>query len=330
MPLFAEYGIPATVGTLVNCADCAALIDRVRPRAIVCGTTRYHAPERCLTMAARTRSVPTTAVLDEWFGYRMRFFDDRGGEDFLTDLVCCPDELARQEALEEGLPPDRLVVTGSPSLSALADRVKEFARDPPPVPVCWAESRGPGRVLFLSENHVVDYGTARDRPGGLGPWLGYTEQDVRAILARLLAAAGTRYRVVEKLHPGADHVPALPAPEWHVAFREPLWPYLWHADIVIGMRSMALLEAALMGHRPLSFQPNLQAADQCTAVRLALADRARTEEEVGSWLLSPPARGAVRRPAFADGGSAAKVLDAALRRSPASRTPRESVDLPRP
>ncbi len=218
----------------------------------------------------------------------MRFFDDRGGEDFLTDLVCCPDELARQGALEEGLPPDRLLVTGSPSLSALADRVKEFARNPPPLPVCWAESRVRARVLFLSENHVVDYGTARDRPGGLGPWLGYTEGDVRAILARLLAAAGTRLSGGRKtasgsrLRPGAAGTGmARGIPGTTMALPLACRHRHWDAGRWRCSRRLS------MGHRPLSFQPNLQAADQCTAVRLALADRARSEEEVRAWLLRP-------------------------------------------
>jgi len=323
-PLFAEYGIAARVGDASSAAECGTLIDRLRPRAIVCGTTRYPGPERFLTIGARARSVPTIAVLDEWFGYRTRFFADGDGENCLTDIVCCPDESARHEAMAEGLPADRLRVTGSPSLSALADRISEFTCAPPPMPICWAKSRVGERLLFLSENHVLDYGTGPEQPGGLGPWLGYTERDVRTTLARLLADTATRYQVVEKLHPGADHVPAPAAPGWHVVFKEPLWSYLWHADIVIGMRSMALLEAALMGHRPLSFQPNLQSADQCTAARAGLADRARCDEEVRAWLRSPPARGAVQRPAFAASGSAARVLEEASQIAGAGRISRRA------
>src|SRR5262249_34061128 len=100
-PLFAEYGVEAEVVSLTDSAAAAFLIDRLRPQAIVCGTTRYMDGERFLTIAARMRSVPSIAVLDEWYGYRARFFDAKGAGDFLADLVCCPDEVALREAVAE-------------------------------------------------------------------------------------------------------------------------------------------------------------------------------------------------------------------------------------
>jgi len=127
-----------------------------------------------------------------------------------------------------------------------------------------------------------------------------------------------RCAVVEKLHPGAVEMPPPPAGAlaWQTVARAPLWPLLWHADLVVGMKSMALLEAALMGHRPLSLQPNLQGADRCTAARLGLADRAATEDELADWLRRPPGRSAPLRPPFADSRAAANVLDAILSLAP--------------
>ena len=93
---------------------------------------------------------------------------------------------------------------------------------------------------------------------------------------------------------------------------EPLPPLLWHADAVVGMRSMALLEAALMGHRPLAFQPNLRGIDTCTASRLGLADRASRVGELAAWLAAPHERGPALRPPFADAGASEKVLNIVL------------------
>jgi hypothetical protein len=171
---------------------------------------------------------------------------------------------------------------------------------------------------------LSDYGRGPDCPGPLGAWLGYTEREVRSALARAIAASGLRRTVVEKLHPSEIDIPAAPdgSLPWHIVARASLWPLLWHADLVVGMKSMALLEAALMGHRPLSFQPNLQGADRCTAARLGLADRAGTEGELAAWLRRPPARGVPLRPPFADSRAAANVLDAILSLAPqAANTP---------
>ena len=314
-PLFAECGIESSTLPIGDAVAAAAVIGRERPAALICGTSRYIGAERRLTMAARASAVPTVAVLDEWFEYRVRFTDEGGNLAYLAELVCCPDEVARREAADEGLPASHLLVTGSPSLSALADRIAGFATNPPPLPEQWRNADAAMRILFLSETHKHDYGSGPDRPGPLGAWLGYTELDVRAALARVLLQRGIRCAVVEKLHPSATESPSPPepSPAWQVVDKAPLWPLLWHADVVIGMLSMALLEAALMGHRALSFQPNLKGADRCTAARLGLADRARSEDELGRWLRSPPRRGAVQRPAFADSRSAGNVLQAALR-----------------
>jgi hypothetical protein len=313
--LFAEYGIAPSLEPVGNTAAAAALLERVRPRALICGTARYEDAERRLTAAACGRAVPSVAVLDEWFDYRMRFQDAGGGLGFMTDLICCPDQAARAGAMDDGLPVDRLAVTGSPALAALADAIETFAARPPAMPACWRGDAAMLRLLFVSETHRLDYGDAAGRPGQLGPWLGYTEDDVRAALARVLDREQMRCSVVEKLHPSTTQMPSslATASRWQVVAREPLWPLLWHADIVIGMRSMALLEAALMGHRPLSFQPNLQGRDRCTAARLGLADRAVANDELAAWLRSPPRRGAARRPAFADSRSAANVLAATQR-----------------
>src|SRR5262249_249736 len=150
-PLFAEYGVASQVEPVGTPAAAAALLDRVRPRALICGTSRYVGAERILTVAARTRSLPSIAVLDQWFQYRSRFADAAGGLQFLTDLICCPDQMAREEAVREGLPPARLLVSGSPSLASLAAAIAQFAADPWRPPDIWACDDATRRILFLSE-----------------------------------------------------------------------------------------------------------------------------------------------------------------------------------
>jgi len=314
-PIFAESAVASRTVQIGDAASASALLAAERPQALVCGTSRFVGAERRLIAAARARGVPSVVVLDEWFDYRMRFADEAGTLTFVSDLICCPDQMALDEAAADGLPASRLLVTGSPSLSALSDRICAFASAPPMSPDCWHVDGAGLRILFVSETHLADYGSGPDRPGPLGAWLGYTERDVRAALARAIVSSGLRCTVIEKLHPSATDIPAPPAgaSAWHAVANTPLWPLLWHADVVVGMKSMALLEAALMGHRPLSFQPNLQGADRCTAARLGLADRAGSEHELTAWLLEPPARGAPRRPAFADARAASNVLDAILR-----------------
>ena len=305
LPLFAEAGVRAEAAAVADIAEAAALLRTLAPRAVLCGTTRYEAAETRLIAAARALGLPSLAVLDEWYGYCGRF-----ALSGLPDRICCPDDLARDEAAAEGLPGERLVVTGSPALAALADRIA--AAEIPP-PAGWESGLGGARLLFISETHAADYGSAPGQNGPLGPFLGYTEHEVRTDLARALVGLPP-FRVVEKLHPSTEIRPDPPAgagPGWRVAAAEPLWPPLHHADLVIGMRSMALLEAAMFGHRPLAYQPGLIGPDRCTAARLGLADTARDFAGLAGWLgrHRQDRRRQPFRPACADAGAAARVLE---------------------
>ena len=58
-----------------------------------------------------------------------------------------------------------------------------------------------------------------------------------------------------------------------------LSPLMFHSDLVVGMRSIALLEAALLGCPTISFQPGLIGEQRCTAVRLGLVPSALDEKE---------------------------------------------------
>jgi hypothetical protein len=58
---------------------------------------------------------------------------------------------------------------------------------------------------------------------------------------------------------------------------------LWHSAAVIGMRSMALLEAALLGVPAVSYQPGLLGPNLCTAARLGAVPLLSDEASLASW-----------------------------------------------
>lgn len=283
--------------------------------AIFVGTTGHPSAEAWLTIAARGQ-VPTIAVLDEWYSYRSRFAEgDR--LPYLPDLICCQDRLAFAEATAEGLDESRLRVTGSPALAALVDRIEQMSDTPPQLPPLFEGLPRP-RVVFLSETHSVDYGRRQGDRGRLGPFIGYDENIVRNLIADRLLAAGRVASVIERLHPANQVEYTLPDCGSNILWRtdrglSPLWPVLWHADAVIGMRSMALLEAALMGHNPVSLQPGLIGPNLCTAARLGLAQTMAGSDALDLWIAQVLAGGKGRlpkppRPRFAAKESAARVL----------------------
>jgi hypothetical protein len=269
--------------------EVEAAVQAFRPGALVCGTTRYDSPERRLLAIAARRGIRSVAVLDERYLYRQRFETAAGEVEAWPDLVTLIDETSREEAIAEGLPPDRLRVTGSPG-GAAPGAASRLEHTPPPRPDVLPPAADGPSVTFLSETLATDYGTGPDTPGMMGPFVGYTEHTVRELLIEALAALQRPVALVEKLHP-ADLAPVsssrqVGAVRVIVVRDVQLWPLLWHSEAVVGMRSMALLEAYLLGVPVLSFQPGLTGPERCSAVRLGLVPQTTRQSHARAWLAS--------------------------------------------
>lgn len=314
-PIFLSAGIPETaLATAGETGQDVAVT--MGPRGIVCGTCRPDGFERRLIRQARRHGIPSVAVLDEWYDYRLRFADGAGELSELPDMVCCQDTRAQAEAEAEGLPSECLTVTGSPYFAFLVDLRERYRSAPPPRPAAWPAPSDAATVLLLSETHAADYGAAPGEAGPLGPYLGYTEDSVAHDLLAALESCGRPATLVERRHP-SDLRPVPPRGQATTAHtRAPagdLWPQIWHADIVVGMRSIALLEARLLGRPTASYQPGAIGPEKCTAVRLGLIRRLETEAALADWLSRLLARSDISQdditdPPFSNRNAATTIL----------------------
>lgn len=264
------------------------LLSDTKPSAIICGTTRYISAERHLISAAGKAGIGSVAVMDEWFNYRVRFEDETGKLAYLPDAVAVMDELARKEAIDEGIPPELCHVTGSPSLSSLVSQSRKFRDEPPAIPNFLHPDSPRPIITFISETHAADYGSKPGESGPMGPYLGYTESSVREDILKVLGDMCQPCTFVEKLHPSAPEEESIKTPgggiNWIKEKGTDLWALLWHSDAVIGMRSMALLEASILGQSVASYQPRLVGMDYCSAVRLGLVPKISNPSELEQWL----------------------------------------------
>lgn len=261
----------------------------LRPGAVICGTTRYDSPDREAIALARKDSVPCVAVVDEWYNHIIRFSDgDDAKAHVFPDAIAVPDEFARREAIAEGIPQEILHATGSPSLALVVELGGAWLKSPPAVPEAVCGAAGATVVTFLSETHSSDYGRSLGEAGPLGPFIGYTEQSVcRTILAALGRLRG-KFVFVYRPHPSESAFPELTELSENIEFRlapnGPLHPLCYHSDLVLGMRSMAILEAKLIGCRAASFQPGLLGPQVCTSVRLGLVPLLEDSQSLSRWI----------------------------------------------
>ena len=105
---------------LYDTDELSGLVRSLAPDAVLSGRgVQLGSPERMAVEVARKLQIPSVGLIDEWYDYKKNYVNKTGVFNALPDMVCCPDEQARVEALRDGLPEDRLCVTGSPFFASV-------------------------------------------------------------------------------------------------------------------------------------------------------------------------------------------------------------------
>ncbi len=219
-----------------------------------------------LEAARRLRATGAVAVhvLDNWssYGYRLA---PVGRAPFLPDLYCVMDEAARRAAESDGVPAGVLRVTGQPALGDLAAVAKAAgAEDIAATRARWGIDGDRRALLFVSEPAEADQGADASNPH----FRGYTERQVLARLCRSLQAHASELALLVLAHPRQPHGPLREAWERSrgrlgggVLPGTPGRRAVLAADGVVGMASILLYEAWLLGKPSASLQPGLVRGD---------------------------------------------------------------------
>ena len=232
---------------------CASPVD-----ALVTGTSHYEPFDDLLWRAARVTGTPTLAAIDYWSNLARRFPTIR------PDSIGVIDPAQEADARKIGF--EDVVITGHPSLVAIQ-----------PVP-----PRSAGNavsVLFVSERIAADVAE------GVNDSYGFDETDsFRLVMeaAESAAAAGQPVELTVKFHPyndadafcdavGAGGLSDRVNLTW-VEGRQPIAPLIKASDIIVGISSVALVEASLMGRVVISVQPGLTREDMFVPGQRGFAD----------------------------------------------------------
>ena len=291
--IFNENDFQAIDSSTIKSVETAVqILEEVRPGVVICGRgIDMQSADRFMVAAARNQGIPSLVMIDEWYDYAKNFADNAGNLVFCPDVICCPDLQARNEAISEGLPSDRLHVTGSPAYAAVLDKNVEFNRQAPPLPMSLLDIHSRPVILFISEKTNVE----RDRQNGDQQACENTprgrdnESKIREGLIRALQLVGEKCTVLERPHPShrdssdfsfsdRDNI------SWRISSQDVLTSLVWHCDLVIGIRSAALLTASLMAKPTLSYQPEVRGENRCTAVRKGITQTITDPADLADWL----------------------------------------------
>lgn len=260
------------------------LLAECKADVLLLGTSWGPTLEKALLKVAGKLGIPSISVVDSWSNFRERFAGSGSGALCLPSRVVVPDERAVVQAEQEGVPRALLIAIGQPHLEALAEalRREEVREEARRLRAEWRVGGSPESplVLFASEAFSTHQG-----PDSLA-YLGYTEvealEGVVGAVQQAESALGQSIRLLVKLHPQQS----IDTMVWGrlaavrdlrmVDGRQPIWPCLLAADVIVGMSSMVLIEAALAGTPAISFRPEARAGDSFVGSELGLVPSATT------------------------------------------------------
>ena len=267
------------------------IIARLQPRAVILGTSWGLTLDKALTLAAREIGCLTYAVIEHWSLYRERFsLVERGSitrkDEFLPNEAWVIDEMSFHEAVEAGVPQERIRVVGQPFLERRLEQLSKVPLDP----------KAEKQVVFVSERVAEDFprGSASDR--------GYDEFEV---FDRVQSACKKlNLNLVVKLHPQEprDKFNQYGASVFSGASFDSA---LVSSRKIVGMESMLLLEASMVRPDVLSVLPPTS-QHYFVGARLGICHSAWNTPDIEAALSLPRQSGSELGPRFE--GASQKLL----------------------
>lgn len=221
----------------------AAWLEQRSIDSVLTGTSFEAGLDGRFWSAAGVAGVPAVALLDHWCNYAERF-SDRARMDCLPDALAVMDEAAASALRAVGFPPVRIHITGHPHLDEIA-------------PVTRGERTLARRALGVSDDRQIVTFASEPVVPGADRDLGYTAAGALEAVRRAIAGVAPDALLVIRPHPRERELAAPSCePETIVARIGTPREATAASDVMTGMGSILLLEAALAGIPTLSVRPN--------------------------------------------------------------------------
>ena len=262
----------------INPGSVKRFIENISPHVIITGTSAEDFTERYIWQAANGKGIFSMAILDQWLNYGIRFskygvsgisgysFDRK--LDYIPSRVLVMDERAREEAVSDGIDPEVIIVSGQPHFETILEDKLLISSE---TIASLRNSLGAGGndkvVVFVSEPISKDYGNA-----GNTNFLGYDEKtvfsEVEKALDRISSEIQGKIIFVVRPHPREAEK------SWsgingkisenikYIVDRKSSSILLaCSSDLIVGMSSMFLIEAAILEKPIMSVQIGLTGSD---------------------------------------------------------------------
>ncbi|MFQ5763793.1 MAG: hypothetical protein ACE5GT_02590 [Rhodospirillales bacterium] len=275
--------------------SAAAMLDSARPRMVVAGTSEN--PDTlglALIAEARRRRLPSVGFVDGPTTAEYRF-RGRAAEPlaFAPEWILVPDDISRHRYEALGHPAARVIDCGHPYFDRVRATGRKLAAEGRDAVRARALPDAPGDrpvVVFLAEISAGLIPGAYERgPDYTLAGRGGSDRRTSIVLEEVLDALALvepRPYVVLRLHPKNEDADFAPYRGEIDAFSRGGLAHevVFAADLVVGMTTILLFEAALMGRPTLSVIPRPAEREWLTGIRLGITPAVHTREALRDLL----------------------------------------------
>lgn len=323
--------------------DAAAIIDELEPGLVLVGTSenRRSLAHELVALCAE-RGIISAAAVDSPAAASERFRGTAEGKlEHAPDWLLVPDGWTAEMYIHLGYPPDHVITCGHPHYDHVRAKGPELAAAAPRL----RDSLYPGAppqariVIFAAELSTGLDAAEYRRSGsytldGRGESSGRTQVVIEEFLDAV-AGIDPRPYCVLRLHPknAADEFAAYLTDFQQVSQAEPALEMIAASDGVVGMTTMLLVEAVLLGKPTLSILPRAAERGWLSVTQFGLTpsavDRAEVRRELARLVTGSPVADPARVQEVLPSGSLERATAAVTQLLGQASSPSGSANWPK-
>lgn len=236
-------------GTDLSTQELKNILIKKNITVVITGTSFGLGIDKKLVLIAREMKIQSISIVDFWVNYKLRFSNPHTGDlAYLPDYICIIDEKMKKQMIDIGFNKKSLYMTGNPFFESFDVR-----------PVTYKNI-----FVFVAQGRPTDYST----PEKTSEEFIHYDNDVGLLqdYIRALQQLRMTYPIYLCLHPRLKNKEAfkklLKNSKLNISIddRDTIL-LVQRALLVIGINSVLLFQAALMGKRVVSYQPGLSRKD---------------------------------------------------------------------
>lgn len=246
----------------VSSGEVEDFLSKERPDFLITGTSAGDFTEKYLWKAAEKLNIPSFAILDQWLNYGIRFsryttaeireYEKDKSHPYLPSKILVMDDYAKQEAIKDGLDQSKILVSGQPYFETLlkekvsSERLKELR----------------SRLGIGSDDLIITFASEPVSKDYKNDYWGFNEKTIFKELFEGVKEVSERSEkkisIIIKVHPREDEDSfeeiSSDTHKLKIIIDRDSKPMdlILISDVVAGMSSMFLIEAAIIGKPVLS------------------------------------------------------------------------------